>query len=169
MSNKYVDKLIRFFDNHPLDSRRELDTYYSLSKEDNYYLVTYEKYLMKPLIGKVFNTTDLDYSGTYDFQFEITNVDIGFYKRNSNYDVQFIASDLTYIRIYFDVLPGGLVDIQGDYTTDINLNLINDSEYGWEVETEIKDIFRQFLLDSNEFFKNVNSDEIWEFYINYPT
>ena len=47
MSNKYVDKLIRFFGNHPLESRRELDTYYSLSKEDNYYLVTYEKYLMK--------------------------------------------------------------------------------------------------------------------------
>jgi hypothetical protein len=119
MENKYVDKLIPFFDNHPMNNRQDLIRVYGFTQEDNDYLINYEKSLLKPFVGRVFNTLDIENSGTYDFQFEITGIKSVVYNQ-----VYFLSSqiwDNNVIRINIDIFPGGLVDIQGEETVDVNL------------------------------------------------
>ena len=166
MENKYVDKLIPFFRNHPLNDRHDLDRVYGFTSEDNDYLINYEKSLLKPFIGRVFNTLDIEGSGTYDFQFEVT--DIQSIQYNQDYFSSFQIWNNNVIRIYIDIFPGGLVDIRGEETMDVNLDLINNSDYGWEVESEIKDIFYDFFISKVPFFESSKSHNIWELYITYP-
>ena len=166
MGNKYVDKLIPFFDNHPMNDRQDLIRVYGFTQEDNDYLINYEKSLLKPFVGRVFNTLDIENSGTYDFQFEITGIKSVVY--NQEYFLSSQIWDNNVIRIYIDIFPGGLVDIQGEETVDVNLDLINNSDYGWEVEYEIKDIFYNFFISKVPFFESSKSRNIWELYITYP-
>ena len=166
MENKYVDKLIPFFRNHPLNDRYDLDRVYGFTQEDNDYLINYEKSLLKPFIGRVFNTLDIEGSGTYDFQFEVTEIQSIQY--NQDYFSSFQIWNNNVIRIYIDIFPGGLVDIRGEETVDVNLDLINNSDYGWEVESEIKDIFYDFFVSKVPFFESSKSHNIWELYITYP-
>ena len=165
MENKYVDKLIPFFDNHPMDNRQDLIRVYGFTQEDNDYLINYEMSLLKPFVGRVFNTLDIEGAGIYDFQFEITGI------KSVDYNQEYFLSsqiwDNNVIRIYIDIFPGGFVDIDGE-TFDINVDLINDSDYGWEVENEIKDIFYDFFVDKVPFFESSKSHNIWELYITYP-
>jgi hypothetical protein len=166
MGNKYVDKLIPFFDNHPMNNRQDLIRVYGFTQEDNDYLINYEKSLLKPFVGGVFNTLDIENSGTYDFQFEV--VEVQTIKYNQSYYPVANQIENNVIRIYIDVFPGGLVDIQGEETVDVNLDLINNSDYGWEVESEIKDIFYGLFINKVPFFESSKSHNIWELYITYP-
>ena len=166
MENKYVDKLIPFFRNHPLNDRHDLDRVYGFTSEDNDYLINYEKSLLEPFVGRVFTTLDIEGSGTYDFQFEVTEIQSIQY--NQDYFSSFQIWNNNVIRIYIDIFPGGLVDIRGEETVDVNLDLINNSDYGWEVENEIKEIFYDFFIDKVPFFESSKSDNIWELYITYP-
>ena len=166
MGNKYVDKLIPFFRNHPLNDRHDLDRVYGFTSEDNDYLINYEKSLLEPFVGRVFNTLDIEGVGTYDFQFEVSEVQT--IKYNQSYHPVANQIENNVIRIYIDVFPGGLVDIQGEETVDVNLDLINNSDYGWEVENEIKDIFYGLFINKVPFFESSKSHNIWELYITYP-
>ena len=165
MENKYVDKLILFFRNHPLNDRHDLDRVYGFTSEDNDYLINYEKSLLEPFVGRVFNTLDIEGAGTYDFQFEVGEVQTIKYYQSYYPVANQIENNV--IRIYIDIFPGGFVDIDGE-TFDINVDLINDSDYGWEVENEIKDIFYDFFVDNVPFFESSKSHNIWELYITYP-
>ena len=71
------------------------------------------------------------------------------------------------IRVYFDILPGGSVYIEEDFL-DVNTDLINNSDWGWEVENEIKDIMYEFLIDKVPFLENAKTYHVMEMYINYP-
>ena len=71
------------------------------------------------------------------------------------------------LRIYIDILPGGLVDINGE-TYDVDESLINDSDHGWEVEMEIKDIFYEFLKRKVPFIHKSCGYQIFEIYPIYP-
>lgn len=166
MENKYVDKLIPFFRNHPLNDRHDLDRVYGFTSEDNDYLINYEKSLLEPFVGRVFNTLDIESSGTYDFQFEVGEVQT--IKYNQSYYPVSNQIENNVIRIYIHIFPGGLVDIRGEETVDVNLDLINNSDYGWEVESEIKDIFYDFFISKVPFFESSKSYNIWELYIIYP-
>ena len=50
---------------------------YGIGKEEYLQLMEYEKSLIdKTLLGNVYNTLDIPASGTYDFQFEITETQV---------------------------------------------------------------------------------------------
>jgi len=166
MENKYVDKLIPFFGNHPLKNRQDLIRVYGFTQEDNDYLINYEMSLLKSFVGGVFNTLDIEGSGTYDFQFEVGEVHT--IKYNQSYYPVSNQIENNVIRIYIHIFPGGLVDIRGEETVDVNLDLINNSDYGLEVESEIKDIFYDFFISKVPFFESSKSYNIWELYIIYP-
>jgi hypothetical protein len=166
MENKYVDKLIPFFGNHPLKNRQDLIRVYGFTQEDNDYLINYEMSLLKSFVGGVFNTLDIEGSGTYDFQFEVGEVQT--IKYNQSYYPVSNQIENNVIRIYIHIFPGGLVDIRGEETVDVNLDLINNSDYGLEVESEIKDIFYDFFISKVPFFESSKSYNIWELYIIYP-
>ena len=164
MENKYVDKLVTFFGNHPLKNRQDLIRVYGFTQEDNDYLINYEMSLLKSFVGGVFNTLDFKGSGTYDFQFEVTEIRPIRYHYDHNRNFHIENDD---IEIYINIFPGGFVDIGGE-TFDINVDLINNSDLGWVVDSEIKDIFYDFFVDKVPFFESSKSHNIWELYITYP-
>ena len=179
-NKRYVQRVIQNIGVDELGDRFDLKRIYGFNESDYIQLMNYEKSLIKPYVNKVFSTLDLYNFGTYDFQFQITKIQIikvpdygahllHIHEPSDIEDIRSVARHLLDIplRIYIDILPGGLVDIDGD-TYDVNIDLINDSDWGWEVENEIKDIMYDFLMLEIPFLKKSASYQTWEFYINYP-
>lgn len=177
---KYVQRVVKRIEQDPLDDRFDLKRIYGFNESDYVQLLEYEKSLIKPYVNKVFGTLEIENSGTYQFQFEITIVQIikvpdygehliNIHEPSDSEYIRSVASHILDIplRIYIDILPGGLVDIDGE-AYDVNIDLINNSDWGWEVENEIKDIMYDFLMNRIPFTKKSKSYQSWEFYINYP-
>jgi hypothetical protein len=77
------------------------------------------------------------------------------------------------IRIYVKIEQGGTVDLTEDgETKPINITdeLIMDSDVGWEIEGEIKEmIIDMILTEESDLFNNIRTYDIVELYIDYPT
>jgi hypothetical protein len=77
------------------------------------------------------------------------------------------------IRIYVKIEQGGTVDLTEDgETKPINITdeLIMDSDVGWEIEGEIKEmIIDMILTEESNLFNNIRTYDIVELYIDYPT
>jgi hypothetical protein len=178
--NKYIERVIKHINKFPITDRYDIVRIYGIEKEEYLHLLEYEKSLIdKTLLGNVYSTLDIPATGTYDFQFEVQTVQVvDMYSKKlghySGFDPDSFREGIknnflldTPLRIYIDIFPGGLVDIDGD-TYDVNLDLINNSDWGWEVETEISEIFYEFINLKIPLIKNSCADEIFELYPNYP-
>ena len=179
--NKYIERVIKHIDKFPISDRYDIERIYGIGKEEYLQLMEYEKSLIdKTLLGNVYNTWDIPASGTYDFQFEITETQVidMYSKEYGNYsglDPDWVVDNIKNsqflldipLRIYIDVLPGGLVDIDGQ-TYDVNVNLINNSDWGWEVENEIKTIFYEFLQRKVPLIYKSCGYQVFEIYPNLP-
>jgi len=187
--NRYIERVVKHIDKFPLSDRYDIERIYGIGKEEYLQLMEYEKSLIdKTLLGNVYDTvystSDFDVNtGTYDFQFEITETQIidmdtsksgGYggldsYIFNDNIENSQFLLDIP-LRIYIDILPGGLVDIMSDddKTYDVNVDLINNSDWGWEVENEIKDILYEFLKRKVPFVYKSCGYQIFEIYPIYP-
>jgi hypothetical protein len=171
--NKYIERVIKHIDKFPMSDRYDIERIYGIGKEEYLQLMEYEKSLIdKTLLGNVYNT--------YDFQFEITETQVidMYSKEYGNYsglDPDWVVDNIKNsqflldipLRIYIDVLPGGLVDIDGQ-TYDVNVNLINNSDWGWEVENEIKTIFYEFLQRKVPLIYKSCGYQVFEIYPNLP-
>ena len=77
------------------------------------------------------------------------------------------------IRIYVKIEQGGTVDLtENGETKPINITdeLIMDSDVGWEIEGEIKEmIIDMILTEESDLFNNIRTYDIVELYIDYPT
>jgi len=179
--NKYIERVVKHIDKFPITDRYDIERIYGIGKEEYLQLMEYEKSLIdKTLLGNVYNTWDIPATGTYEFQFEIIETQIidmsskefGPYRGldpgwfvEDTLKSQFLL-DIP-IRVYINVLPDGLVDINGQpYNVDVDL--INNSDWGWEVENEIKDIFYEFIISKVPFIKKSCGYEVFEIYPNLP-
>ena len=179
--NKYIERVIKHIDKFPISDRYDIERIYGIGKEEYIQLLEYEKSLIdKTLLGNVYNTLDIPASGTYDFQFEVTETQIidmntsksgGYAGLDSGWFTDDINKSIFLldipIRVYIDILPGGTVDIDGE-TYDVNVNLINNSDWGWEVENEIKSIFYEFLQRKVPLIYKSCGYQVFEIYPNYP-
>lgn len=180
--NRYIERVVKHIDKFPITDRYDIERIYGIGKEEYLQLMEYEKSLIdKTLLGNVYSTygSDLN-SGTYDFQFQITETQVidMYSKEYGNYsglDPDWFVDNIKNsqflldipLRIYIDVLPGGLVDID-EQTYDVNVDLINNSDWGWEVESEIKDIFYEFIISKVPFIKKSCGYQVFEVYPNLP-
>ena len=179
--NKYIERVIKHIDKYPISDRYDIERIYGIGKEEYIQLLEYEKSLIdKTLLGNVYSTLDIPASGTYDFQFEVTEtqiidmntsksggyggLDSGWFTDDINKSIFLLDMP---IRVYIDILPGGTVDIDGE-TYDVNVNLINNSDWGWEVENEIKAIFYEFLQRKVPLIYKSCGYQVFELYPNYP-
>lgn len=188
--NRYIERVVKHIDKFPITDRYDIERIYGVGKEEYLQLMEYEKSLIdKTLLGNlydtVYSTSDFDVNtGSYDFQFEITEtqiIDMNSSKSGSygGLDSGWFVNDVVNsvflldipLRIYIDILPGGLVDIisDDDKTYDVNVDLINNSDWGWEVETEIKDIFYNFIEAKVPFIKKSCAYQVFEIYPIYPS
>ena len=179
--NRYIERVVKHIDKFPITDRYDIERIYGIGKEEYLQLMEYEKSLIdKTLLGNVYNTWDIPATGTYEFQFEIIETQIidMYSKEYGNYsglDPDWFVDNIKNsqflldipLRIYIDVLPGGLVDINGQ-TYDVNVDLINDSDWGWEVENEMKDIFYEFIISKVPFIKKSCGYQVLELYPNLP-
>jgi len=179
--NRYIERVVKHIDKFPITDRYDIERIYGIGKEEYLQLMEYEKSLIdKALLGNVYNTWDIPATGTYEFQFEIIETQIidMYSKEYGNYsglDPDWFVDEIKKsqflldipLRIYIDVLPGGLVDIDGQ-TYDVNVDLINNSDWGWEVENEIKDIFYEFIISKVPFIKKSCGYQVFELYPNLP-
>ena len=166
---KYVEKVINHLHKIPINDRYDIESIFPLQKGEYVQLLEYEKSLIDTLVGDTYDVFEVPSSGNYDFLFEIVNVGITVYDQNIPTSKHYYMTEIPnyVIRVYFDILPGGSVYIDEDFL-DVNIDLINNSDWGWEVENEIKDIMYEFLIDKVPFLENAKTYNIMEMYINYP-
>lgn len=167
---KYVERVIKHLEKFPIKDRYTIESLYPFNEEEYVQLLEYEKSLIDTLVGDTYDVFAIPQSGNYDFLFEIVNVGITLYNQNIPSSEHYYMTEIPnyVIRVYFDILPGGVVDnLEGD-SYDVNIDLINNSDWGWEVENEIKDIMYEFLIDKVPFLENAKTYQVMEMYINYP-
>jgi hypothetical protein len=166
---KYVERVIKHLEKFPIKDRYNIESLYPFNEGEYRQLLEYEKSLIDPLVGGIYNTYDVPRSGSYEFQFELSEVSVAVYDQNIPTSKHYYMTEIPnyVIRVYFDILPGGSVYIEEDFL-DVNIDLINNSDWGWEVENEIKDIMYEFLIDKIPFLENAKTYNIMEIYINYP-
>ena len=179
--NRYIERVVKHIDKFPLSDRYDIERIYGIAKEEYLQLLEYEKSLIdKTLLGNVYSTLDYPATGTYDFQFEITETQIidmdtsksgGYGGLDSGWFVNDVVNSVFLLdiplRIYIDILPGGLVDIDG-VPYDVDESLISDSNHGWEVEMEIKEMFYELLKRKVPFIYKSCGYQIFEIYPIYP-
>lgn len=155
----YVKKIINYLSKgaNRFITEKDLMNVFALTKEEYEELLDYEISVIKKIRNRYFTTTDLDYVGSYDFQFVLTHVNKG----------KGTHSEFNAIMVFFDILPGGLVTLNGQ-PADIDEDLIQMHEWGWEIESEIKDIFYTLIQQSDPLFRNTFAMDAIEIYINYP-
>jgi hypothetical protein len=161
---EYTKKIINHIDKgkNSLYKRSDLIDIFYMSEKEYLDLLKYEKSLLNRLKGRIFDTDDYDFSGNYQFKFKLIDSTINIH---SAWHPNVIFG--TPLRLYFDILPGGIVPIDG-IDLDINLKLISDHEWGWEIELEILDIFTDVVKFYDNFIEKSKLLESVEFYINYP-
>jgi hypothetical protein len=76
------------------------------------------------------------------------------------------------IRLYVEIGYGGTVGITdnlGPVTVYITDELISDSDIGWEIDNEVKEIILEMIMEKgSDLFKNIKTNDIIELYIEYP-
>jgi hypothetical protein len=162
--DKYIKKLVQYIDKSEniLSKRENLVDFFGITEKEYLGLLKYERSLLKKLMGRVFDTEDYDFFGNYDFKFKLVDVTINTlhaWKQGLLFD--------TPLRLYFEILPEGVLTIDG-VDLDIDLKLISDNEWGWEIELEIKDIFMDVIKFYINFVEKSKLMESVEIYISYP-
>jgi hypothetical protein len=140
--------------------------------EDEYLkgVVNFEVKSLKKLKGKFFNTDSYENSGTYDFVFKVTNIQFIQYTKVSVSLENSLFGEV--IRLYVEIGYGGTVGITdnlGPVTVYITDELISDSDIGWEIDNEVKEIILEMIMEKgSDLFKNIKTNDIIELYIEYP-
>ena len=170
----YIKKILSKLSNPSwaLENRSDFIDVYGLS-EDEYIngIVGFEVNQLKKLEGELFDTTSYQYSGSYEFLFKVIEIDFVQYSKVSVSLEHSTFGEM--IRIYVKIEQGGTVDLTEDgETKPINITdeLIMDSDVGWEIEGEIKEmIIDMILTEESNLFNNIRTYDIVELYIDYPT
>lgn len=158
--NNYLTRLIKLLSvpNNELSYRYDLRDIYGMGIEEyTKEFLPYEVSLLKKLKRRDFHTADYPHTGSYDFHFGIDRIDIIEYGRYSSVYLEDTMTTVDdhgrvinggyVVQIYVTVSPEGTVDLDGE-TVEINNELINDHEWGWEISMEIKDNIEYILEDS---------------------
>ena len=171
--NEYIKKILSKLSNPSwaLENRSDFVDVYGLS-EDEYLngIVDFEVNQLNKTEGEFFNTKLHKYSGSYDFVFKVTGIQFIQYTKVSVSLENSLFGEV--IEIYVDIDSGGTVDITdnlGPTTVYITEDLINDSDFGWEIEGEIKEmIIDMILTKESDLFNNIRTYDIVELYVEYP-
>ena len=172
--NEYIKKLLNKLSNPSwaLKDRGDFVEVYGLT-EDEYIngIVGFEVNQLKKLEGHFFDTTSYQYSGSYEFLFKVTEIDFVQYTKASVSLDHSTFGEM--IRIYVKIEQGGTVDLtENDETKPVNITdeLIMDSDVGWEIEGEIKEMITDMILtEESDLFNNIRTYDIVELYIEYPS
>ncbi len=171
--NDYIKKILSKLSNPSwaFNSRLDFINVYGIS-EDEYLkgVVNFEVKSLKKLKGKFFNTDSYENSGTYDFVFKVTNIQFIQYTKVSVSLENSLFGEV--IRLYVEIGYGGTVGITdnlGPVTVYITDELISDSDIGWEIDNEVKEIILEMIMEKgSDLFKNIKTNDIIELYIEYP-
>lgn len=165
--NNYLTRLIKLLSvpNNELSYRYDLKDIYGMGIEEyTKEFLPYEVSLLKKLKIRNFHTADYPHTGSYDFHFGIDQIIINDYYKDSSVYIEDTMNSGYVVQIYVTVSPDGTVDLDGE-TVEVNNNLINNHEWGWEVEMEIKDNITSILEDSlPTLLKNTRFFDIVEVY-----
>jgi hypothetical protein len=176
--NDYIKKILSKLSNPSwaLESRLDFVNVYGLT-EDEYLngIVDFEVKSLKKLKGKFFNTDSYENSGTYDFTFKVTTIESIKYSVHS-YPNSSTARSLDhslfgeFIRVFVEMEPdASFVSIEDDQTFYITNEFISDSDIGWQVEGEIKDLIIDMVLENaSHILNNIRTYDIIEIYVEYP-
>lgn len=169
--NDYIKKILSKLSNPSwaLKNRVDFVNVYGLS-EDEYLkgIINFETKSLKKLKGKFFNTDLYENSGSYDFIFKITDVKLVKYTKSSVSNDHSLFGEMIYV--YVEIEPDASFESFGDgetyYITD---EFISDSDIGWEVEGEIKDLIEEIVLSEvSIILNNIRTYDILQLYIMYP-
>jgi len=171
--NDYIKKILSKLSNPSwaLEKRSDFVDVYGLS-EDEYLngIVDFEVNQLNKLQNEFFSTLTYKFSGSYDFVFKVTNIQFIQYTKVSVSLENSLFGEV--ISIDVDIDPGGTVGITdnlGPTTVYITEDLINDSDFGWEIEGEIKEmIIDMILTKESDLFNNIRTYDIVELYVEYP-
>lgn len=169
--NDYIKKILSKLSNPSwaLDSRSNFVNVYGLT-EDEYLkgIVDFEVKSLKKLKGKFFNTDSYENSGTYDFTFKVTKIEsIKYGNTAGSLDHSLFGE---FIRVFVEMEPDASFASIGDgQTFYITNEFISDSDIGWEVEGEIKDLIIDMVLENaSDILNNIRTYDIVEIYVQYP-
>lgn len=171
--NDYIKKILSKLPNPSwaLEKRSDFVDVYGLS-EDEYLngIVDFEVNQLNKLEGEFFSTLTYKYSGSYDFVFKVTNIQFIQYTKVSVSLENSLFGEV--IRLYVEIGYGGTVGITdnlGPVTVYITDELISDSDIGWEIDNEVKEIILEMIMEKgSDLFKNIKTNDIIELYIEYP-
>ena len=171
--SEYTSKIMNYIKNDPLLSRVDLKNIYSISKEEYHEIVDYEVSAINSLKGEIFDTSDPKWIGTsnYEFTFEVDKV----YLANGIFDKDesvLFSGDVDLIDIDVDVDVNGTVYLYGPELDDEGRDwtireATSNSDFGWEVISEIRDIIRTILeqrlpeLNNLKTLQICNVEEDW--------
>jgi len=164
--SEYTSKIMDHIKSDPLLSRVDLKNIYSISKEEYLEIVDYEVSVINSLKGEIFDTSNPKWIGTgnYEFTFEVDNVYLSndiFDKDESNLFSG--VGDL--IDIDVDVDVNGTVYLYGPERDDEGREwtireVTSNSDFGWEVISEIRDIIRTILEQRLPVLNNLKTLQI---------
>lgn len=191
---EYVDKVLKMWETDPMNSKQFVDTYAIDSDMALYIRQKIVEDLKNVPVGKKIWLLDKDFPldvgiGNYDFKFTIDKI-IDSFDSNSelppadeswvknmikrgNVDVILSEEVMIDVKIYHN----GSVHInvqEGDGEYELKefsiYDALKDNDFGWEIESEIKDIIWEYILSFSPLLKKVRpeievtlfSDRNWE-------
>jgi hypothetical protein len=178
---EYVDKVLKMWETDPMNSKQFVDTYAIDSDMALYIRQKIVEDLKNVPIGKKIWLLDKDFpdigTGNYDFKFTIDKI-IDSFDQNSelppadeawvknmikrgNVDVILEEEIMLDATIY----PEGSVhiDVQeddGEYELkEFSIyDALNDNDFGWEVESEVKDIIWEYIMSFSPLLNKVRPE-----------
>jgi len=128
-----------------IPNKHNLVDVYALTEEEVDYLYEVEGEILDRFKGMEFNTADYPTSGGYDFRFSVANV-------TSTEEVKPIKDVIWEIDAYVN-LDGATVTLFTTGEEEKLWDAINNSNIGWEIESEIKEVIRDILQTESPLLK----------------
>jgi hypothetical protein len=175
---EYVDKVLKRWEVDPMSTKQFVDTYGIDTDMAVYIRQKIVEDLKNVPIGKKIWLLDKDFPldvgiGNYDFEFEIKDLDVFIEPSLVSYHA---LTDT--IAIESTVYSEGnvLINVQEEHLGEYELkefsiyDALKDDDFGWEVESEIKDIIWEYVMSLSPLLKKVRpeievqlfSDSNWE-------
>lgn len=173
----YVDKVLKRWETDPMSTKQFIDVYGIDTDMSVYIRQKIVEDLKNVPIGKKIWLLDKDFPldvgiGNYDFTFKIKDIST------------FIEPSLVADRLLLDVIE---IDVKIYHNGSVHINVqegdgeyelkefsiydaLKDNDFGWEIEDEIKDIIREYILSFSPLLNKVRpeievtlfSDSNWE-------
>jgi hypothetical protein len=164
----YVDKVLKRWETDPMRTKQFIDVYGIDTDMALYIRQKIQEDLRNIPVGKKIWLLDKDFPldvgiGNYDFKFEITDI---FDPYSSKIAIGTESLLLDEIQIDVTIYPEGSVHINVQEEDDEEYELkefsiydaIGDNDFGWEVESEIKEIIWEYVMSFSPLLKKVRPE-----------